>query len=744
MPFNFITKFSKSTLLVLVSILVHGALFSATWDGDTDVNIGNDANWDVDPEGNAWVFTSTSSVGFNLTNTSAGNNTATSITFSSGTYTITGSLFGSIILNGDIVNNSAGTQTVTGTNMFFQLNGGDHTFNTASGDLVIDAGLLTLSGTPNIIKSGANTLTLSKNNDYSGTTTISAGTLKLTSNGTLGNTTAATTVSSGATLQLESVTNVDEAITISGTGAGSNGALYKSNATTTNVTGEVTMAANSTINVTAGTLRFSDDIAGSNTLTLSGAGTIDLNSSKTYTGATVITGNTLLSNSGGLGTTAGGTTVQSGGKLTVGDGLSIGAEALTLNTGTLAVSGNTAWAGNIALTGSNTIDYNKNGGTALTLAGNLTGTGGVDYNSSGTAGTIIVQGTNTYQGTTNVATGQILQLENEAGLGNGAAAVTTIASGATLKLSNATAMTIANENITITGTGVSSAGAIQNATGSHTISNQVTLGGNSTIAVDTSTDTLTLTGGISGAASQLTKTGAGALLMGGTSTFDKVTVSGGALGGSMNIGANGLVVGSGTTITPGATNAVGNISVAGGTSTWTGAGTFVWEISGGMTSSGNDLIGATGAEEASGNAGSDWDALQFTQGLDMSVLGTGAKLNLGLTNIGTVGYTWGSLVEIPIIQTGTGITFSGGLHAFNKDYFNIDVSNFGTPGFWWLSWDVSYHNNALWITYIAIPEPSTYVTGGFIVLVVAFGARKKLKALWQNKISKKEVLSEEV
>jgi autotransporter-associated beta strand protein len=76
---------------------------------------------------------------------------------------------------------------------------------------------------------------------------------------------------------------------------------------------------------------------------------------------------------------------------------------------------------------------------------------------------------------------------------------------------------------------VSNAGGAASA-GSHTVAAPITLLSNLTAAVDNAADTLTLSGGVAGAGKNLTKTGAGTLVLGGSSSYSGVTaVSGGTL-----------------------------------------------------------------------------------------------------------------------------------------------------------------------------------------------------------------------
>ena len=126
------------------------------------------------------------------------------------------------------------------------------------------------------------------------------------------------------------------------------------------------------------------------------------------------------------------------------------------------------------------------------LAGNLEKT---------TAGTLTLSGANTYTGATTISAG-VLSAQNDTALGT-AAAGTTVADGATLNITNT--VTIA-EAVTITGTGDSTNGAINN-DGTNTLSGAITLAGASEIQSDSGT--LTLSGGITGAAQNVTFDGAG-------------------------------------------------------------------------------------------------------------------------------------------------------------------------------------------------------------------------------------------
>ena len=111
----------------------------------------------------------------------------------------------------------------------------------------------------NFNKAGRGTLTLSGNNTYTGLTQVQAGSLSAASANALGGTGTGTTVTSGATLNVNNVTLAAEPITMSGNGVGSFGALTGTGAAT--VSGSVRTAAASRVAATSA----------ASTLTLRGA-----------------------------------------------------------------------------------------------------------------------------------------------------------------------------------------------------------------------------------------------------------------------------------------------------------------------------------------------------------------------------------------------------------------------------------------------------------------------------------------
>ena len=185
----------------------------------------------------------------------------------------------------------------------------------------------------------------------------------------LGTTAAGTTVSNGATLQLQGgITVGSETLNIRGTGAGGQTGALVNVSGTNNYGGLLTLAGATTLSSDSGTLNLTNagtitgatfgltltgagngsisSIIGttSGSLTKSGTGTWTLSGANTFTGATTVSGGTLtLANGSGsaLGSTSG-ITVNSGGTLF------LGASNQINNTATITLGGGTFAKGNFS------------------------------------------------------------------------------------------------------------------------------------------------------------------------------------------------------------------------------------------------------------------------------------------------------------------------------------------------------------------------------------------------------------
>ena len=360
-----------------------------------------------------------------------------------------------------------------------------------------------------LTKTGSGTLTLSGTNTYSGSTTITNGVISISSSANLGATPGSpdtdNIIFNGGTLQ----TTAD--ITL-GTNKG------------------ITLTGNGTINADASTtLTYGGIIAGSGDLIKLGSGTLTLSGSSTFRGDVNINAGTLNLNSTGRLFNTG--SWGSHGVVTVGSNatlqiykfssitgslgyLSYDASNLIINGGSLEFTGTDGVMGDAASNGTdnkraftvgasgatllnntaNTWSIWQDTGTAANnpvYNGDLTihGSGNFSFNAviSGSinltktgSGTLLLSANNTYTGQTNINAG-IISITDNNSLGSTDGA-TIVADGASLSISND--ITSA-ENITISGTGISSNGAIRNTADDNTLTGLITLAADSEIQIDT-------------------------------------------------------------------------------------------------------------------------------------------------------------------------------------------------------------------------------------------------------------------
>jgi len=568
---------------------------------------------------------------------------------------------------GGVTINSGGTAWIHGNTSSFGTIA--NAFTLGGGTLHIEDGATTFSGTMSVsaastiqerwgdtitfsgVISGAGALTfqrsatgtteapvflVSGNNTITGAITAEANsTVRLGNANALGTTAAGTTVVSSGALDLNGQTIGAEAISLSGTGISSGGALINSNTTTAaSLSGAITLGASSSVGG-AGNSTFSGAISGAGfSLTKVGAGTLTLSGNNTYNGTTTVSGGRLnisgtnasqisLANGttlGGIGSTTGTLTTSAGSSIALNgttptSGLVVsgavnftGATALTFDAvptgvgtishrvvtyGTLAsgISNLTAPAGyraaivddtantrvllNITTgvrtwnqttpgtwglqTGTSFVegdqqfaygdsvvfdDTSTNGAVTLsatllpgsvtinnsTTAYSFSGSGAIGGTStlakSGT-GTLTLSNANSYTGATTISGGTVI-IQNANALGTTAAG-TTVNAGGQLQLQGG--ITTAAEALSLSGTGPSSNGALNNASGNNTYAGPITLAGNASVSVASGT-TLTTTGTLT-LSNTLTKVGAGSLRLTG-------------YGGSSATAASDIIINEGT------------------------------------------------------------------------------------------------------------------------------------------------------------------------------------------------------
>jgi fibronectin-binding autotransporter adhesin len=167
------------------------------------------------------------------------------------------------------------------------------TVNVGAGQSLTLSGIISGAGGLTVNKTGSGTLILTNANTYTGATTIKAGIAFVQNKTALGSTVGATTVSSGATLQLQGGLTIAEGISLNGVGAaGTTGALESVTGTNT-WTGTISLASASTIAIDAGQLTISGVMSGVGSLTQVGAGSLIVSALNTYTGGTTVNGGTL-------------------------------------------------------------------------------------------------------------------------------------------------------------------------------------------------------------------------------------------------------------------------------------------------------------------------------------------------------------------------------------------------------------------------------------------------------------------
>jgi autotransporter-associated beta strand protein len=182
----------------------------------------------------------------------------------------------------------------------------------------------------------------------------------------------------------------------------------------------------------------------------------------------------------------------------------------TVNITTLSGGGSLSMTnGDLSATSLNVIQLNTSAGTVITtstgitvapatgttdtIAGVLAGNGSLTKNG---AGTTILSASNTYAGATTISVGT-LEIANAAALG-ATSTGTTVESGAQLSLNGSISGIIFNaEPLTISGSGVSSSGALLNTAGDNTFAGNITLAAASTIA-NANSSALKLSGTING------------------------------------------------------------------------------------------------------------------------------------------------------------------------------------------------------------------------------------------------------
>ena len=419
-----------------------------------------------------------------------------------------------------------------------------------------------MTGSGSLTKNGTGTFTVTGNNTYSGTTTIAGGTLKVTSNDALGTTAGGTIVENGATLALAGLfgLNVQENITLAGSGVGGSGALRADGGINT-VGGQLTLT-DATTNASNAALSLLGGITGDYDLTITGrttlirsdlaigthslivdAGLVSLESNNSFTGDVIVKSGTLQ-----LGAGDGDSTIGDMARLTVNAGATVDVAQAGETIGSLTGSGQvTSYGGDRRLTlgGDN---------SSTTFSGTLTQYDGASLALTKVGGgTFTLTGENSYTGGTSLDAGALV-IGSDAALGTGA-----------LNAAGGTAIGFIGDRTL--GNAIGLSGAVALDTDANSVIQNGVVSGTGTLA-KTGTGTLTLagansyTGGTDVLAGTLLVNGDQSAATGQTSVFGGATLGGnGTIGGDVTL-ADGASLNPGTS--PGTLTIDGNLALSGG------------------------------------------------------------------------------------------------------------------------------------------------------------------------------------
>jgi autotransporter-associated beta strand protein len=674
----------------------------------------------------------------------------------------TGQIFIGVIsgAGGSVVKNGAGTQIFTGNNTYtggttigagiLQIGNGGTTGSLASGSgaSITNNGTLrfirtdgtqtiagAITGTGAVDKLAANTILLTNSgNTYSGGTTISGGTIAVGHNNALGTGTvtlnagainadgAARTIANNVVLAANSSVSGSNNLTVNGsfTNSGGNRTLTVSNTGLTTLAGSVFLSevagTGRTLTIGGtGSLVISGDVANFNgagtmgNLTIADPGTGNLHT-VTLSGNNTYSGNTTLNIRSGLHINS--TTALGTGTFVVNSTTSVtfdntSGSAITLvNSNNINLSG-----GSPTFVGTNDLSFGNNivaminaNRTITTSAGTLTigaitqDIAGRNFNKGG-AGTLVLLGSSSYTGSTNINGGTIRLATSGA-----------ISDSSTVNLAD-----VAGANLDLNGNNET----VANISGGGALGGNIQLGGG-TLTAGNAANT-TYAGVISGTGA-VVKQGAGTLTLTGASTY----------GGGTTINAGTLQANNapGTSATGG-----GGVTVnSGGTLAGTGAVTGAVTVDGGTLAPGTSIESLDIGASLTFNNLSTFDVELNTTAVDADLVNANGALNivgdvmLSLTDLNSVLLLTGRTKFTLISYAGT---WNGGIFLNHEDDTLVSV---GVN-----TYTINYNDTAggsnfgggmhgKYLTLTAVPEASAFVFGGLACVVAGLiQVRRMLK-----------------
>ena len=507
--------------------------------------------------------------------------------------------------------------TVSGT-ATLTISGSSNT--TFSGQILDGPNLNTLTGIASqgivaLTKSGGGILTLSGSNSYSGLTTISSGTLLLANANALG---TGNLTASGGTVDLGGFNPTVGAVSITAVGTAiQNGGIAGTSYAASNTSGIAVIPGNLLSNGAAG-------------LTKTGAGTLSLTGSNSYTGTTAINAG-ILSLGSATALAGGGVISFGGGTLQFSSNNHVDYSTSILNSGSAIV-----------------IDTN---GQPITFASPLDGTnvGGLTKSGSGTLG---ISGLNNYGGATTI-TGGTLQLANGTTLGSGTGNLTVNAGTLDLNGNSIFVGSLSGSTgVNITNTSLAAAVLTASSSASSTFAGLINDGSGGMAVIKAGTGVLTLTGsnlfsgGLTIAAGSVVTGsngrafGSGTITIGdssGTANASLETV--GNTGGALATFSNSITVAAGSS---------GTATLKSNNGTWNYTGSIL--LNKDLTISNTALGGGSNPMTLSGNVTGSGNLIANSAGLGSIFLSGSSINNTGtITNVGNLSFA------------GVGLTISGNI-----------------------------------------------------------------------------------
>ena len=380
---------------------------------------------------------------------------------------------------------------------------------------------------------------------------------------------------------------------------------------------------------------------GSGTLTLSGnntfTGTITLNNGRlNINSATAIGNGTLIINGGSL-DSSGSSSVN----LTTNNAQNWNADFTFVGTKDLNMG-----SGVVAMNANRTVTVS---GGNLTIGGAISGSG-FNLTKNGT-GRIILEGANSYTGITTINAG-VLRVSNSSGLGT-TTGNTTVVNGAALEISGN--VSIGNEALALSGTGINSGGALRNVSGNNSYAGAITLA--ATTRINSDSGDLILTGGITGNQS---------IVFGGAgnTTVSTTAITNGVAGltkdgtGTLTISSTGNTWNGRTEIQNGVVNLTGSLTFNGTT------------FLAGHSSS-NSVLNITGTLALTNTASTNRQFQIAQGGSHVGVVNVSGSGNLTIANGWMLGENGGGTSTLNVLG---GIVNNGGQTWFSGANSTLNIS----------------------------------------------------------------------